>query len=181
MSIHESFEAMAAKTGASPPQSQMAAFNDKNALSELSDVSNIGKGQTFQSIVANQAGGAPNMAVWNMPTFKSIPKYRGRPFTVWADETAHGGELEPPHVHIKLPEGKVKCWISEGPGRNQVELAETTVPDSKNQQIVAPIIEHLQTYWEKAGNEWNSFVEKNYPQFKDDEKYKVPVSQRGGQ
>lgn len=108
------------------------------------------------------------------PKFVSIPPFHGKQFFVRAHEEAHGGKPEKPHVHLSLPEGDIKCWISEGPGRNQVELHTTTIPKTKI-HMVAEVIEHLQENWEDAGREWNNFIDENYPNFSNDEQCKVPI------
>ncbi len=107
------------------------------------------------------------------PKFTSIPPFHGKQFYVWAGEEAHGGKPEKPHVHIKLPEGEIKCWICEGQNRNMVK------PDKGNShtdpRIANEVARHLQENWKCAAKEWNNFIDENYPEFSDDEQCKVPI------
>lgn len=110
------------------------------------------------------------MPVFNMAQFTSIPPFKGKPFVAWSNEEMNGGVLEPPHVHIKLQEGELKCWL--GKDKNQVSKArDTRVPE----HIVKAVIRHIQDNWMGAAQDWNKYVEDNYPQFVNDERCIVPL------
>ena len=107
------------------------------------------------------------------PKFTSIPPFHGKQFYVWADEEAHGGKPEKPHVHIKLPEGEIKCWISEGPNRNMVKPDQTNL--HIDPRIMNEVASHRQENWKNVAREWNNFIDVNYPAFRDDEQCKIPI------
>jgi len=112
-----------------------------------------------------------NMATENMGKFTSIPPFAGKAFFAWSDEDAHGGTLEPPHVHIKLQEGEVKCWL--GQNKNQVTLAnKTRVPA----HIVGDVIKHIKNHWNVAAQDWNKYVVEKHPQFANDPKCIISLS-----
>ena len=109
------------------------------------------------------------------PKFVTIPPFQGKRFYVWADEKSHGGNIEKPHVHIKLQEGEVKCWISEVPNRNKV------IPDHQNchldPHLMGEVAKHLQENWDSVAREWNTFIDTYYPEFKNDKQSKIPVGE----
>ena len=110
------------------------------------------------------------------PKFTSIPPFHGQQFFVWAHEKGNGRGLVPPHVHIKLQDGEIKCWIARGANRNQVEVARSSLPESKS-FLIDDVVKHLQKNWVRAGREWNDFIDENYPEFSNDPKNKVPVEE----
>ena len=154
---------------------QFTSFNELAAAPAFGSTDGISSGH-----VPNVEPHTWDSATLNMARFNGVAEFKGCPFYACANETQHGGFLEPPHIHIKLKDqrgtSEQKFWLSPNLTQEQrlqaqqgnkftrsfdVSFARGNAPE----HVQTAIIKHLKDNEKEVKREWNQYVLDNYKEF----------------